>query len=330
MEHETPRRGPDELREERRNSSGRESWVYRADGPDVLRGRHADLLRSALSPDDRLHYLLYAPIFDGVGGPFGIRGTPASHAVAVAHDRLIITADAHRDEEPANIYTIPFAQILSVELGAALLLGWLRIRHVDGVHVTSTLVTFSTTGTIHFEAVVRTYRALTAVQISGAGVAMPSAEVWRATAPFLRSATEPLLLRDEPVLLAVHWAESWRPRKGGWRTLPSCVSTPGLLLIGRAGLLWACSEPRLRPDLLTFGVNVTSINWRALQSASVERGDGKGGAVCLRLILERDGVVGDLEIPVGPDADWAVDDALRALERMRRSAHDSRSAQGSR
>lgn len=316
-----PQRGPDELREERWRSIGRESWIYRANGPDELRGRHADLLQSALGSDDELRYLVYAPIFDGVDGPFGIRATPASHAVAVAQDRLVITADAHREGVPADVRSIPFAQILSVELGAALLLGWLVIRHVDAGHVTSTVVTFSTTGSHHFEAVVRAYRELTALQMIQKEVAIPHADVWRSTPPFLRSAVEPLLLDDELVIGAVEWQESWRSRKHGWFTLRSCASTPGLLLLSRVGLLWASSEPRVRPDMLSYGVDVTSIDWKALRSASIEHAAAGSVAMRVRLALERQGIPICLEIPLDSEAGQTADTAVDLVERLRRSAN---------
>ena len=315
-----PRRSSDELREERRHSTGRESWIYRANGPDDLRGRHGDLLGSALGPDEQLHYLLYAPIFDGVGGPFDIRAMPASHAVAVAQDRLIISADAHRQGVPADLHAIPFAQILSVELGAALLLGWLRVCYVDADQVTSAVVTFSTTGSQHFEAVVRAYRRLTARETTQDGSPIPSAELWRSTPPYLRSATEPLLLPDEPVIHAVNWRESWRSRKRGWSRVRSCASTPGLLLLTRAGLLWASSEPRVRPDLVSYGVNVTSINWQALRSATVEQTSTRGVAARLRLALKRQGVTTHIEIPLDDDAGQAASAAVDMMERLRASA----------
>jgi len=316
-----PRRSADELREERRHSSGRESWIYRADGPDELRGRHADLLGAALGPDEPLHYLLYAPIFDGVGGPFDIRAMPASHAVAVAHDRLIITADAHRKSLPADVRSIPFVQMLSVELGAALLLGWLRVCYVDAGQVTSTVVTFSTTGSQHFEAVVRAYRRLAARETAQDESPIASADLWRSTTPYLRTATEPLLLDDEPVLHAVNWRESWQSRRRGWSRVRSSASTPGLLLLTRQGLLWASSEPRVRPDMLSYGVNVMSVNWQALRSVSAEHAETSGAAARLRLVLERLGVSTHIEIPLDDDADQAADAAVDMMERLRASAN---------
>ena len=325
-----PRRSADELREERRHSSGRESWIYRADGPNDLRGRHGDLLESVLGPDEPLHYLLYAPIFDGVGGPFDIRAMPASHAVAVAHDRLIITADAHRQGVPADLHAIPFEQILSVELGAALLLGWLRVCYVDAGQVTSTVVTFSTTGSHHFEAVVRAYRALTARQTTQEGGAMSSADVWRSTPPYLRSAIEPLLLDDEFVIGTVQGRETWRSHKRGWSTIRSCPSTPGLLLLSRVGLLWASSEPRMRPDMLSYGVDVTSIDWTALRRASVEYAEDRGVAVRVRLALERQGIPTCLDIHLDDDARQAADAAVDMMGRLRASANAPAWPQGHR
>ena len=313
-----PHRSADELREERRRSSGRESWIYRATEPAELRGRHADLIRSALGFDDRLHYLLYAPIFDGVGGPFGIRATPASHAVAVTQDRLVISVDAHHEGVPADVRSIPFVQVLSVELGAALLLGWLRIHYVDDRQVISTIVTFTTTGSHHFEAVVRAYRALTTRQSTHPGGAISSAGTWRSTPPYLRSATEPLLLDDEPIIHAVNWSESWRSRGRGWSRVRSCASTPGLFLLTHAGLLWASSEPRVRPDIMSFGVNATTINWQALRSASLDRAAEDGEAARLRLELEQEGISMCLEIPFDDEADQATDAAVVILERLRR------------
>jgi len=79
----------------RRESNGRESWVFRAADPSELLGVHAEHIGRALDPGEELRYLLYSPMWEGHGGPFDITAPPASHAVAVSERRFLISRDPH-------------------------------------------------------------------------------------------------------------------------------------------------------------------------------------------------------------------------------------------
>ncbi len=50
-------------------STGKEPQVFRAEKPEELFGVHADLIAAALTPGERLRYLLYARA--GLGGQRG-------------------------------------------------------------------------------------------------------------------------------------------------------------------------------------------------------------------------------------------------------------------
>src|SRR5437667_6696230 len=112
-------------------STGREPGVFRAERPEELFGVHADLIAAALTPGERLRYLLYAPIWDGGEAPFGIWSHPASHAVAVTEHRFLLSEDRHTKGIIPSVRAIPFDQVLYVELGRALLLGWFAIRFIE-------------------------------------------------------------------------------------------------------------------------------------------------------------------------------------------------------
>jgi hypothetical protein len=274
---------------ERWPSSGLEPWVFQARTPDELCGRHAELMGAALAADEALHYLLYSPVFDAECGLFGIHGTPASHGVAITQDRFVITRDPHGTDAGPTVESIPFPHVLSVDLGGALVLGWLAIHFVpaEPEDVRSVVVLFGSSGLHHFEALVRHYRWLTAHAATDDRPSIPWSDIWRTAPPYLRAATEPLLLQEEHVSAVLHWGESWRSAKQRWKTAPICATTPGLLCLSRVGLLWVASEPRLRPDVLSFGVNATAIPWDAMHEVTLERGQADGAAARLRLRLGR-------------------------------------------
>lgn len=303
------------MKPERWASNGREPWIFRATDPQELCGRHADLIASALDPRDRVHYLLYSPIFDARCGLFGIHGAPASHAVALTQDRFVISSDPHANARPATVESVPLEKILAVELGSALVLGWLAIRFAADNTLRSVVVLFGTSGTHHFEALVRAQRRLAAPWVAMGAESVPRAELWRSTLPYLGAAVEPLLLDDEQIVCALHWHEAWRSVRSRWTTTQACTSTPGLLLASRLGVLWVASEPRVRPNVLSFGVNATSIRWSALRGASVEQGAGDHSTPRLRLALESHGVSLGLDIQLDDQGARAASHAIEWLGR---------------
>jgi hypothetical protein len=146
-------------------SSGKEPYVFRVERPDDLRGLHigvhADLMERALRPDEGLLYLLYAPVWPEKKGPFGLHATPASHAVAVTKYRFIISEDRHKEGIAPTVQSIPFDQVLYVQLGSALCLGWFVIQFVEGKKTFCTTLFFTATGIGYFETLIRQYRRMT-------------------------------------------------------------------------------------------------------------------------------------------------------------------------
>ena len=142
----------------RRESNGRESWVFRAWHPAELLGIHADQLGCSLQAAEELRYLLYSPMWEGRGGPFGIRAAPASHAVAVTDRRFIISRDTHLDGAPPTVCSIPFKAVLCIESGTALMLAWTVIHFADTGSARSETVLHRAIGHHHFAAAVRAYR----------------------------------------------------------------------------------------------------------------------------------------------------------------------------
>ena len=93
------------------HSSGMEPFVYRAENPADLLGLHAEIMGSNLTPGENLRHLLYAPIWEGRHAPFGIRGQPASPAVATTNTRFLISCDRHIEGVALCLEIIPFDQV---------------------------------------------------------------------------------------------------------------------------------------------------------------------------------------------------------------------------
>jgi hypothetical protein len=166
-------------------SSGKEPYVFRVERPDDLRGLHigvhADLMERALRPDEGLLYLLYAPIWPEKEGPFGLYATPASHAVAVTKYRFIIFEDRHKEGIAPTVQSIPFDQVLYVQLGSALCLGWFVIQFVEDKKTFCTTVFFTATGIGYFETLIRQYRRMTVTNDDRFPKKIDWVDVWHRT-----------------------------------------------------------------------------------------------------------------------------------------------------
>jgi len=139
-------------------STGRESHIFRAESPEGLLGVHADLIASALNPVESIHYLIYAPIREAGNAPFGIHAEPASHALAVTDHRFLISKDRHIDTIAPTVQEIPFSRVICVEIGNALLLGWLAIHSIENGQLSSTSLFYTARGCHHFERAIREFR----------------------------------------------------------------------------------------------------------------------------------------------------------------------------
>jgi len=64
-------------------------------------------------------------------------------------------------------------------------------------------------------------------------------------------------------------SEKWISRKRRWKSILACLSTNGILVSTNFGFIRAAEEPRVRPDIYSFGVNVSCIPVDALKSAKI-------------------------------------------------------------
>ena len=281
-------------------SSGRESYVFRANKPGGLLGVHADLMEEALRPDEGLLYLLYSPIFQEKKAHFGLHATPASHAVAVTGERFIISEDRHRKGIAPTIQSIPFDQVLYVELGNAFLLGWFSVELVFDDKPSSTTLFFSaTTGMKHFDIAVSEYRRMTGFFHNNLPAqVMNWTDIWQHTPKIEVDHLKPLILGEELPLNVLRSSERWISRQRRWKSIPVCLSTNGIFVSTNFGFVYATEEQPVRPEMYTFGVNVSCIPINVVESARlVEKRMYGGHLFVLRVEIARGAVTVDFDIP---------------------------------
>ena len=242
--------------------SGRESWVYRARTLDELCGHHPDLMRDAMPEHDgTFEYLLYSPLRDTEGGPFGVRGGSGSHAVGITHTHLCISRDRHRGGERTG-RAIPLGDILAVHLGEALTLGWFVVRFASGGQVASETVLFQSSGITHFRAIVRAW--LAALEPDGA-TDVGDADPLDGCPPYVTAQVAPLI--GGALACVAVGVETWHRGR--------CESAPGVVAMTRRALIVAESERPHAPGALVFGVNVVCMPRAAVVSIGLDRPRGR-------------------------------------------------------
>ena len=275
-------------------TSGRECWVFRAHTPDELCGYHPRLIGSALAPGERLHYLLYSPVFDAKDGPFRVGGAPGSHAVGITANAFLVSRDPHAEEPRQSITRIALDAVSSVEIGCALALGWFVVRFAGPRGPASCPVLFGGQGMEHFRAVVRAYRRLGRDERALSEARLDWPKVWHNVPTYIRTELEPLVEETERPLAMLRTPERWTAEKRWWGRRPVCASASGLLVATSRGLLWAASEPRPRPEGLSFGVNVTVVRPDRVRGAAIASRESMG---VLRLRAGGKEASYDLEVP---------------------------------
>ena len=277
-------------------SRGDEPFVYRADAPKDLLGVHAEVIASGLSRAESLRYLLYSPIWQGHQAPFGIRGEPASHALAVATDRFLISHNPHTEGVEPTLQVVPFDKVLLVELGKAHLLGWFSMRFADEGQVNRVSILFRSAGIEPFAAAVREYRAADARGrlTMSTGSRMRWKPVWRRVPTPQAVLMEPLVTPRENPLGIVRTSQTWGIRKRLWKEVPVCLSCDGVLIVTNLGLMYAADEAAVSPSMRSYGVNVYCIPRRAIAAATIRHELSHSTFVGrLRLELRR----GDVSMP---------------------------------
>lgn len=305
--------------------TGRESWVFRADAIDQLCGHHAELIGEAVTVPERVDYLVYSPRRDAGLGPFGLRLRSGSHALAVTESRLIVSRDAHQPEHPPTIRAVPFADVLAVELGEALTLGWLVVRFNDGGQTASETIVFQSSGIEHFRAALRAWRQRAAPGTTG----NPSRDAWQSlftsSPAYLRSQIAPVVLDGERLDAALLGAETWSAPSRRRRT---CVTAPAACVVTNRGLLMAQSEPPYEPGALVFAVNVACVDLRAIRSASARAVDEHGRPVATLVLDTQAGMATHrIVVPLGgrsvEDLETAIEHVMRTEVACRRRSSDA-------
>jgi hypothetical protein len=275
-------------------TSGRECWVFRAHTPDELCGHHPRLIGSALVHGEPLQYLLYSPVFDAKDGPFRVGGAPGSHAVGITANAFLVSRDPHAEERRESITRIDFDTVSSVEIGCALALGWFVVRFAGPRGPASCPVLFGGQGMEHFRAVVRGYRRLGREERALGEARLDWPKVWKNVPIYIRTELAPLVEETERPLAMLRTPERWRTENRWWGRRPVCASASGLLVATSRGLLWAASEPRPRPEGLSFGVNVTVVRPDRVRGAAIASRENMG---VLRLRAGGKEASYDLEVP---------------------------------
>jgi enolase len=238
-------------------------------------------------------------------GTFGLKGPSGSHALAVTRNRFIVSRDPHQPGQPRTVRQVPFASILTAELGEALTLGWFILRFAAAGQLASETVFFQSSGIEHFRGAVRVWRA----NAMPAGARDPHTEAWNGicaqSPPCVRNQLAPLVLDSERPQAVLHVDETWYPAAGRRTT---CASAAGVCAVTDRALLLVQSERRHQPDALVFAVNATCLDRRVVRNIALAR-DESPSPELLTLVLDLaiESVGHQVKMPVGRSAAGALE-----------------------
>jgi len=289
-------------------SSGRESHVFRAKAPDGLFGVHADLVAEALDQGEKIHYLIYAPIRKAGAMPFGVRTEPASHGVAVTEKRFLVSVNPHVEHIKPTLHSIPFNAVAFVELGNAMLLGWLVIHYVDNFNLSSLSLAYTARGFHHFAAAVREYRRLSSGQMINCSDSRGSVSSTKAHRELLSQAglLQSLMTRDERLQRVFRSVEKWRNTiKPPVRT---CLSTEGIFILTSGGMIHIIDQAPIRPNMHSFGMNAYCFPLDALKTIEViNTGNDRRLPNTLHLQMMRRSVAYHHDVPFALEQNDAIE-----------------------
>ncbi len=205
-----------------------------------------------------------------------------------------------------SVQAIPFEQVLYVELGHALLLGWFAIRFIKEDVLCQTALLYNATGRHHFAAAIRQYRALIAGR-AGNGFPMVDqslwTDVWSHTARYQEKELKSLVIaRERPVAL-LRSGELWVTERRWRKDKFICLTTDGICVATDCGFFSLRDEPAQQPNMSSFGVNVSCIAPDAIQSATLlERTLHTIPLRFLRLTLGRNSVITQFDVPFAEES----------------------------
>lgn len=281
--------------------SGNEPYPCRVARPRDLPGIHADSITAGLAPGETLRYLLYSPIWEGGRrAPFGITAEPASHAAAVAHNRFLISRDPRVEGAAPALLTIPFADVLYLQLGSAFCLGWFAVLFAEQAGPACESLLFRAIRRDRFASAIREYRSSAARGHSPDPAQSGTAweKVWRQCPYPQAERIRELLVPGERPRGLLHSSEQWVKQRGLWRSKWSCVACEGLLFATDIGVFYVARETYDRPVTWNVGMNVIYAPGQAVQSAAIAQKVVLGKRLHhLELTLGRKDVAACLEVP---------------------------------
>lgn len=299
--------------------SGNESWVFAAPSLEHLCGHHAGLATAALGTRERPAFMVYAPRRDAVGAPFGVRTDSGSHALVVTETRAIVTHDPHRPDRVPSVREAAWADVMAVELGESLTLGWCSLVVRRQGHPAKLSIPFAASGIEHFRAAVRWWR-----QRSGridATASGHSGDDPLAEAPaYFRNAVAGVLAPGEYLVEVVTGSQVQGPTVNG---PPACPSA--LCAMSASGLVLAESELPCHRAAVAFGVNLICIDWGAVQDVRAGRiVTGEATIGTLAVTVRSADATHRYELPLGGIAPATIDALASAARRL--AAGDARMA----
>ncbi len=297
-------------------STGRESHIFRAESPEGLLGVHADLIASALKPGESIHYLIYAPMREAGMSPFGIHAEPASHALAVTDHRFLISKDRHIKTIAPTIREIPCSRVICVEIGNALLLGWLAIHFIENGQPACASMFYTARGSHHFERAIREFRNMYGKSqnyIPAEGATW--ADVWEKTPKMQSDIIRSLILKKENPLFLLCSNEIWGAQKRGKKKI--VLAPNSVLLVTDWGFIHAVDEQPVSPQMLSYGVNVRCTPLDTLYS--IEHFEKEEYGICRHILRLQTGIhpaIMNTEIRFNERANDSVEEFVRAIQEM--------------
>lgn len=139
-------------------STGNEDWVFAVKHPCELIGAHAKLIDALLSDSEKVGYCIYAPRVPSTSTPFGLEAAESSSGVCVTDKRFIISNDKHISGMDPALSSINFEDVLSFNIGSAMLLSWFSLRFMSRGEPEQITILFSSNGKHHFQKALRVFK----------------------------------------------------------------------------------------------------------------------------------------------------------------------------
>jgi len=109
---------------------------------------------------------------------------------------------------------------------------------------------------------------------------------------------EPLIIDGELPFNLLRSSEHWITRKMRWKSIPACLSTTGILVSTNFGFIYAAKDKSSRPNVYSFGVNVSCIPADRVKSAKIVQKQIYGSHLFVfKQEIAREGVSIEFDIP---------------------------------